>query len=184
MALRQKEALETCEQYCPEMHGSKINVHGSEIGCKEGLCRQLAAPSNWSANLASRQAWSFFDALVEIMARRLATKNILLIVAGVLVVTGAVAAGALYVYWDRAVPLAGMAINYVRYLSAPAGTLVTEKATSKDAEPPAASDPPAPGPVPAAPLVADQSPGAATGNWPSSPTTRANTLASTRVCSR
>jgi len=94
-------------------------------------------------------------------------KNKLLIIAGVLVVTGAVAAGALYVYWDQAVPLAGMAINYVRYLSAPAGTLATEMAASKDAEPLAASGAPAPGPVPAAPLVADQTPGAATGNWPS-----------------
>ena len=101
------------------------------------------------------------------MTRRLTTKNKLLTVAGALVVTGAVAAGALYVYWDQAVPLAGMAINYVRYLSAPAGTLATEMAAYKDAKPPAASGAQAPGPVPAAPLVADQTPGAATGNWPS-----------------
>ena len=102
------------------------------------------------------------------MTRRLSTKNnILLIIAGVLVVTGAASTGTLYAYWDQAVPLAGMAINYVRYLSAPAGTLATETAASKDAELPAASDASAQGPVPAAPLVSDQTPGAATGNWPS-----------------
>ncbi|MGA9208697.1 MAG: hypothetical protein WB347_12900, partial [Terriglobales bacterium] len=77
------------------------------------------------------------------MTHRLATKNILLIIAGVLVVTGAASTGALYAYWDQAVPLAGMAINYVRYLSAPAGTLATEMAASKDAEPLAASGAPA-----------------------------------------
>lgn len=40
----------------------------------------------------------------------------------------AIAAGALYVYWDQAVPIVGMVINYVRYRSAPAGTLVTQLA--------------------------------------------------------
>jgi hypothetical protein len=56
-----------------------------------------------------------FDALVEIMTRKLATKNnILLIIAGVLVVTGAASTGTLYAYWDQAVPLAGMAVNYIR----------------------------------------------------------------------
>jgi alcohol dehydrogenase (cytochrome c) len=110
---------------------------------------------------------TIFDTLEEIMTHRLATKNILLIIVGVLVVTGAAATGTLYAYWDQAVPLAGMAINYVRYLSAPAGTLATEMAASKDAEPLAASGAPAPGPMPAAPPVADQTPGAATGNWPS-----------------
>jgi alcohol dehydrogenase (cytochrome c) len=63
------------------------------------------------------------------------TKSILLTIAGVLVVTGAAAAGALYAYWDQAVPLGGMAINYVRSWSAPAGTIVTQlAAASKDAE--------------------------------------------------
>ena len=38
------------------------------------------------------------------MTRRLSAKNKLLIIVGALVVTGAVAAGALYVYWDQAVP--------------------------------------------------------------------------------
>lgn len=88
------------------------------------------------------------------MTRRLASNNVLLIIAAVLVVTGAASAGILYAFWDRAVPLGGMAINYVRYLSAPAGTLVTEMAASKDVESPAA-----PGAVPAAlPIQADVTP--------------------------
>jgi alcohol dehydrogenase (cytochrome c) len=61
-------------------------------------------------------------------------KNKLLITAGALVVAGAVAAGILYAYWDQAVPLAGMAINYVRSWTAPLGTTTTElAAVSKDA---------------------------------------------------
>ena len=50
------------------------------------------------------------------------TKHTFLIIASVVIVTGAGAAGALYVYWDQAVPLAGMAINYVRSWTAPSGT--------------------------------------------------------------
>jgi len=57
-------------------------------------------------------------------------KKILLIIVGVLVVTGAAVAGATYVYWDQAVPLAGMAINYVRSWTAPAGTITTELAAA------------------------------------------------------
>src|SRR6185437_6485939 len=57
-------------------------------------------------------------------------KKILLIIVGVLVVTGAAVAGATYVYWDQAVPLAGMAINYVRSWTAPAGTTTTELAAA------------------------------------------------------
>ena len=101
------------------------------------------------------------------MTRRLATKNIILIIAGVLVVTGAASTGALYAYWDQAVPLAGMAIDYVRFLSRASRNPGNRMAASKDAEPLAASGAPAPGPMPAAPPVADQTPGAATGNWPS-----------------
>ena len=56
-------------------------------------------------------------------------KNRLAIIAAAFVVAGVVAAGILYVYWDQAVPVVAMAINYVRYLSAPAGTLVTETAS-------------------------------------------------------
>jgi alcohol dehydrogenase (cytochrome c) len=55
-------------------------------------------------------------------------KKILLIIVGVLVVTGAAVAGVTYVYWDQAVPLAGMAVNYVRSWTAPAGTTTTELA--------------------------------------------------------
>jgi hypothetical protein len=67
--------------------------------------------------------------------RVMTTKSILLTTAGVLVVTGAAAAWALYAYWDQAVPLGGMAINYVRSWSAPAGTITTQlAAASKDAE--------------------------------------------------
>jgi alcohol dehydrogenase (cytochrome c) len=50
--------------------------------------------------------------------------------AGVAVVAGLVVAGFLYEYWNQAVPVAAMGINYVRYLSAPAGTLVTEAAAT------------------------------------------------------
>ena len=91
------------------------------------------------------------------MTRRLATKNILLIIAGVLVVTGAAATGALYVYWDQAVPLAGMAINYYRSLSAPAGTTSTELAAGSSSA----------GAVAASAPAATATPNAATGDWPS-----------------
>jgi alcohol dehydrogenase (cytochrome c) len=61
-------------------------------------------------------------------------KKALSIIAGAFVLMGVITAGALYIYWDQAVPIFGMAINYVRYLSAPAGTTVTEIAPpSKDA---------------------------------------------------
>jgi alcohol dehydrogenase (cytochrome c) len=42
------------------------------------------------------------------------------------IVIGIGIASLLYIYWDRAVPIAALAINYVRYWSAPAGTLETE----------------------------------------------------------
>ena len=63
------------------------------------------------------------------------TKNTLLIIAGVVFVTGAGAAAAVYVYWDQAVPLAGMAINYVRSWTAPSGTTKTELAANSTADP-------------------------------------------------
>jgi len=53
-------------------------------------------------------------------------KKVLAIAASVLLALIVVASIALYVFWDRAVPVVGMAVNYVRYLSAPAGTIVTE----------------------------------------------------------
>ncbi len=55
-------------------------------------------------------------------------KSKLAFIAGAFVVTGVIAAGILYVYWNQAVPVIAMAVNYVRYLSAPAGTLVIETA--------------------------------------------------------
>ena len=51
-----------------------------------------------------------------------------ILIAGAFGLIGLVAAGTLYTYWDQAVPIVGMAINYIRYRSAPAGTLVTELA--------------------------------------------------------
>jgi alcohol dehydrogenase (cytochrome c) len=58
---------------------------------------------------------------------------------GAIVVIGIAVAGLLYIYWDKAVPIAALAINYVRYWSAPAGTLETEVAPTG-----AATQPPAP----------------------------------------
>ncbi len=91
------------------------------------------------------------------MRRRLTTRNKLLIIVCALVVTGAVAAEALYVYWDQAVPIVGMAINYYRSLSAPAGTTSTELAPGSSS----AGAVPASGPAPTA------TPNAITGDWPS-----------------
>jgi alcohol dehydrogenase (cytochrome c) len=89
------------------------------------------------------------------------------IVLSAIVVAGLIAGGFVYVYWDAAVPIVAMAINYVRYLSAPVGTLTTELAASKDANPPAASRAPIANSAPAAPPVPDQTPGATADNWPS-----------------
>jgi len=95
--------------------------------------------------------------LEKIVTRGLSTKNKLLIIAGVLVVTGAAAIGTLYAYWDQAVPLAGMTINYIRSWSAPAGTTTTEvAAASKDA-----------GAVAPLPPSAAPQPDATAEDWPS-----------------
>ena len=56
----------------------------------------------------------------------------------VIVVVGIAGAGLLYAYWNEAVPIAAMAINYVRYWSAPAGTLATEVAKTGGAAQPSA----------------------------------------------
>jgi alcohol dehydrogenase (cytochrome c) len=79
-------------------------------------------------------------------------KRTLLIIAGVLVLFGAIAACVVYVCWNQAVPIAAMAINYVRYLNAPAGTLVTEENPSWTQGAVLPSPPP---------------PAATTGDWPS-----------------
>jgi len=84
-------------------------------------------------------------------------KSKLLIIAGALVVTGAIAAGAIYAYWDRVVPLAGLAINYVWSWSAPAGTTTTEVA-------PGSKNAVAVGPLP---VAAALSTGTQPGDWPS-----------------
>jgi alcohol dehydrogenase (cytochrome c) len=53
------------------------------------------------------------------------------VIAGVLVVTVAIAAGAVYIFWDGAVPLVGLALNYVWSWSAPPGTITTELAAAE-----------------------------------------------------
>src|SRR6185437_1684657 len=78
-----------------------------------------------------------------------------LIITGALVVTVAIGAGVLYACWDQAVPLAGMAINYVRSWSAPSGTTTTEVAENSTA----ASAVPAP-------EFASIRPQALVGDWP------------------
>ena len=79
----------------------------------------------------------------------------LFIIAGVLVVSAA--AGTLYAYWDRAVPLGGMAMNYIWSWSAPAGTTTTQMAAGY-----ADARAVAPSSVSAAPLL-----DASAGEWPS-----------------
>jgi alcohol dehydrogenase (cytochrome c) len=55
-------------------------------------------------------------------------RNKILIILGVLAVMGAIAGGIVYANLDTAIKLASMAVNYVKYLNAPAGTTVTELA--------------------------------------------------------
>lgn len=52
----------------------------------------------------------------------MARKNKIAAIAGILLIVGASAAGLLYAYWDQAVPLAGMAVNFVRTLPAATST--------------------------------------------------------------
>jgi alcohol dehydrogenase (cytochrome c) len=76
----------------------------------------------------------------------------------VIVVVGVAAAGLLYSYWNQAVPIAALAINYVRYWSAPVGTLATEVAETGAAAQSSTATPaawPPSGPV------------GAEGDWPS-----------------
>ena len=77
---------------------------------------------------------------------------------GAIVVVGIAIAGLSYVYWDETVKFGSMAINYVRYWSAPAGTLETEVAQTAAAAQPSAST------TSAAPQAA---PGGTEGDWPS-----------------
>ena len=86
----------------------------------------------------------------------MARKSKILPIAGVLLIAGAIAAGVLYGYWDEAVPLAGMAVNFVRTLTAPSGTTTTEEAApSTSAEVP--MNAPAAATLPA--VLADDWPG-------------------------
>src|SRR5579864_3157622 len=80
-----------------------------------------------------------------------------LIITGALVVAIAIGAGALYVYWDQAVPLAAMAINYVRSWTAPPGTTETEVAANSTADTIVAS----------LPVLASPPPPAFVDDWPS-----------------
>src|SRR6516162_11086363 len=77
---------------------------------------------------------------------------------GAIVVVGIAIAGLSYAYWDETVLIASMAINYVRYWSAPAGTLETEVAQTGATVQPSTS------PVSASPQAA---PGETEGDWPS-----------------
>jgi alcohol dehydrogenase (cytochrome c) len=84
-------------------------------------------------------------------------KHKLSVIAGVVVLTGVVAGGVLYAEWAKAVPLAGLAINYVWSWSAPAGTTTTEVA-------PASKNAGAAAPLPVAAEVSTAPQGA---DWPS-----------------
>ena len=74
----------------------------------------------------------------------------------------ALGAGVVYANQNSLVPIVAMGINYVRYLSAPAGTLTTELAGSNEPQATASSPNSS-----ALALAADKTPGAAPDNWPS-----------------
>src|SRR5215471_2376902 len=76
---------------------------------------------------------------------------------GAIVVGGIAVGGLSYAYWDQTVLIASMVINYVRYWSAPAGTLETEVAQTGTATQPASMVSPSP--------QADS--GGTAGDWPS-----------------
>ena len=79
---------------------------------------------------------------------------------GALVLVALVAAGVTYAYWNKAVPIAALAINYARYFFAPAGTIATEVAASKGGEAPST-------PAALAEALPNGSPSAEEGDWPS-----------------
>jgi len=56
---------------------------------------------------------------------------------------GLVAAALVYTYWYESAQIGGMAVNYVRYLNAPVGTLTTETAAAPEAAATAAGPAPA-----------------------------------------
>jgi alcohol dehydrogenase (cytochrome c) len=85
-------------------------------------------------------------------------KSKLRAILGAIVVIGIVAAGLLYAYWDQAVPVAALALNYLRYWSAPAGTLVTEVAKTTTSAQPSA---------PTASVAPETASSGTAGDWPS-----------------
>ena len=74
-------------------------------------------------------------------------------VAALLAACAIAAACAPFIDWNQAIPTAAMAINYVRYMSAPAGTISTEQAPGTAATAP--------------PLLAAPQASAADADWPS-----------------
>src|SRR5215831_14696947 len=76
---------------------------------------------------------------------------------GAIVVVGIAIAGLSYAYWNQTVLIGSMAINYVRYWSAPAGTLETEVAQTGAAAQPSAST---------ASASPQATPGGTEGDWP------------------
>jgi alcohol dehydrogenase (cytochrome c) len=91
-------------------------------------------------------------------------KKWLVIIGGAVVAIGIIAGVLVYAYWNEAVPIAAMGINYVHYLSAPAGTIKTEEAPAEDGAAPSSQ------PSPSA-STGSQPPaanaGAEEGDWPS-----------------
>jgi alcohol dehydrogenase (cytochrome c) len=77
-------------------------------------------------------------------------------VAGALIAAAAIIPTVIYAYWDQAVPIAGMAINFVRTLTAPTGSTDTEQAPPIDAG----------GAVVSLPRPAAARPSATSDEWP------------------
>ena len=83
-------------------------------------------------------------------------RTVTFILCGVLI-AGAVVAAAIFANWDESVKIVAMAVNYVRYIGAPAGTLTTEQASQAPPAPPVRRS------APATSAGTDQ----AQGDWPS-----------------
>src|SRR5580658_3807086 len=73
------------------------------------------------------------------------------------IVVGIAIAGLSYAYWDQTVLIGSMALNYMRYWSAPAGTLETEVAQTSAAAQPA----------PTASALPQVAASGTAGDWPS-----------------
>src|SRR5262245_62785822 len=79
------------------------------------------------------------------------------ILVGAIVVVGIAIAGLSYAYWDTTVLIGSTAINYMRYWSAPAGTLETEVAQTGTAAQSAST----------ASALPQVTPSGTAGDWPS-----------------